>query len=279
MSSYPYTMEIYGGGNEYQAIPYLTAPDSSPACVKIGRGSSPTIWPVDISQLLSVAWEQLPSSTSPAYRWPAQREATFTLQAIAGASDVDKLRSIAAKSAQGVYPRTESSPLQITIYHGSDPYTAFGYIVGITPSVFEWKDGNVLLECRAVIISPWVKLVKKMEAGGTFDLNGDLPADVVFSIGSGGSTAGSFTITSSGGAPFSNTYGASGLLRGDTTRRWYTTGASSYYHRSGGAQGSGSYFLEKIALASSGNPYTLTTSGTFTYAYILDNYSQPKWGV
>jgi len=270
MSS-PYSMEIISSvwfRDEYCAIPQPGAYRA----VKIGRGDAPTIWPVDISNLLAVSWEQIGTAGTPIYRWPAAREASFTLQAIEGAADVDTIRYWAAASSQGGWP------LQITVYHGENPFTAFANITGITPQSFEWKDGNVLLEVRAAIVSPWCKLAAHLTEGGTFELGGDMPADVVYSIGASG-TAGGFTIESSGGTPWANTYDASGAVRADSTRRWYPAGGTGFAFRQGGAAGSGSYYLERVPRRPSGNPYTVTTRGRFNYLYVIDNYSQPVWSV
>ena len=275
MSSNPYTMLITSVASQSKAVPNL---NEGPNTVLVGRGASPTIWPVDISELLAVSYDQVATGTRPSYRWPTRREAAFTLQAIEGSADVDKLRKVASSAAND-----SSIMVQITVYHGTDPFTSYGYITAIAPRAFEWKDGNVLLEVHAVLISPWVKFVEKLTAGGTFELHGDMPGDVYYKIGRGG---GSFTIEcpgyTTGTYAFKNTYGAGDIMEADTTRRLYSDGVTNYQYHTGGTQGSGTYFLEKIGLKSysgSDNQYTLSIDGAFQYANILDNYSQPVWSV
>lgn len=275
MSSTPYSMQIYCTSQaalQSHAVPVIDNPSNT---LNIGRGDAPAIWLVDISSLLSIAWEPVTSGARPSYRWPTRRDASFTLQAIEGAAEVDELRRLSSMSANGGWP------LQITVFHGDDPFTAYGYINGIAPSVFEWKDGNVLLECTAVIVSPWVKKVDTFTSSATFELGGDLPADLYYDISSSG---GSFEITTArttaqGG--FANTYSATGRFVGDTTRRRYKAGAPSGYYdrRGGGAAGSGSYFLEKVQNMTGDNPHTLTIGSGVTSVTVLDNYSQPVWSV
>lgn len=170
--------------------------------VGIGRavdGVEPTLWPVDISALLSSSYTPTTAGVRPRGFSRDLNTLTFTIQAIDGSADLDKLQRIAQKSINNMVP----GALWLYDDDTDDHWTITGYLIGFAPQEFEWKRGSVLMECTFQPTAPWYRdLDLDPVHGDTFTLPAaNLPSGFVFFSEN---STGSITITSDKG--FSNTY-------------------------------------------------------------------------
>lgn len=249
--------------------------------VGIGRtegGVEPTLWPVDISALLANSNTPTTSTVRPRGFNREQAAATFTIQAVDGSADLDKLQRIAQKSINDVKP----GELQLYADDATVPWRISGYIIGFAPQEFAWKRGSVAMECTFLPTSPWYRHRGIMSNGMTFTLPAaNLPSGFFALLNV--SSSFDFTITSDNG--FSNRYRSNrgGVL--DPCGLFLPSRASAalYAARPSGntPKGGGAYLFEELP---PDNTATYTVTATHSEfinrnGIVYEARTAPTWEV
>ena len=248
--------------------------------VGIGRtegGVEPTLWPVDISALLANSNTPTTSTVRPRGFNREQAAVTFTIQAVDGSADLDKLQRIAQKSINDVQP----GELQLYADDATEPWRISGYITGFAPQEFAWKHGSVAMECTFLPTSPWYRHRGIMSDGMTFTLPAaNLPSGFLAVLSPGTID---FTITSDNG--FSNRYRSNGSGALDPCGLFLPSRATAALYAarpsSNTPKGGGEYLFEELPPDNTAT-YTVTaTHGEFSYrnGIVYELRTAPTWEV